>query len=227
VIRDPNASVEAIQTELGEHLIRVLREFGKDVQEEIRSIETGMDDNWPKTVKVELFRATGKIEEALTVLWGCDDAPDIRACKRFCREMAEPAAAFAKLIQKIQQNEQFTPDARTTHLTRLFERNMSAIDIPSALANLDSNEPLDGPMGKFLENSYRRLVALRKDTELEAAFAESNVFESEYQRVRLECQVLTLAPGTKCAKCGKDVNFKCVQREPNGMLCHLQCASPD
>jgi hypothetical protein len=227
VMRDSNASVDAIEEELGEHLIRVLRLFGKEVQEDIENIRKGMDERWPKSVKVEIFRATGNIGEALNLLWGSDASPDIRACRHFCREMSEPAAAFGKLIEKINLNPTFSPADRTKHLTDLLTRNMSAIDIPSAFKNLDANQPLEGEVATFLINSYRRLVALRKDTELEAAFAESNVFESEYQRIRLECQVLTLEPGTKCAKCGKDVNFKCVQREPNGMLCHIQCASPN
>jgi hypothetical protein len=183
VIRDPEASVDAIEEELGDHLIRVLREFGRDVQEDIKSIETGMDERWPKSVKVELFRATGKIEEALTLLWGSDDAPDIKACKRFCRGMNEPAAAFAKLIEKINHNSHFLPAQRTEHLTRLLARNMSAIDIPSALANLDANQPLEGEVATFLENSDRKFDALRKEIDLEAAFAESNIADRQNRLV--------------------------------------------
>jgi hypothetical protein len=225
VIRDPNIGIDVIEEELGQNLIKVLREFGKIVQDDIRSIEACMDENWPKSVKVELFSATGKIEQALNLLWGDDENPDIAECERFCREMNEPAAAFSTLIERINHNEKLAAVQRTDLLTRLLADNMSEIDIPSALAILNADQSLKGDIGTFLENSYRRLVALRKDTELEAAFAESNLFESEYQRIRLQCLVLTVTQGSKCSKCGKDLNFTCVQRAPNGSLCHIQCGT--
>jgi hypothetical protein len=105
----------------------------------------------------------------------------------------------------------------------LLARNMSAINIARALEDIDPNQSLDA-VTAFLETSYRQLLVMRKDAELEAAIAESNVFESEYQKMKYQSVCLQLGEHEKCAKCGNEVNSRCVQRAPNGMLYHLQCA---
>jgi hypothetical protein len=225
VMANPDAPTSAIEAELASDLVRVLREFGRLVQDDVQSIETCMDDNWPRSVKVELLSATGKMDQALGLVWGDDASPEIAQCEKFCRDAKDPAGAFSKLIERINENRKFPPPKRTELLTRLIGDNMSAINISAALAVLDPDQALDGEIAAFLEKSYRRLVSLRRDTQLKAALTEAKLFEAEYQSMRLQCRDVTLVQGDRCSKCGKELNFTCVQRSRNGQLCHIQCGT--
>jgi hypothetical protein len=223
VMADAAAPTSAIEAELARDLVQVLREFGRLVQDDVKSIETCMDDNWPSSVKIELLSATGKIDQALGLVWGDDASPEIAQCEKFCRDAKDPAAAFSKLIERINQNGKFPPAKRTELLTRLIGDNMSAIDISAALAVLEADQALDGEIAAFLEKSYRSLVLLRRDAQLKAALTGAKLFETEYQSMTLQCRVVTLVQGARCSKCGKELAFTCIQRSRNGQLCHIQC----
>jgi hypothetical protein len=164
VMADAAAPKSAIEAELARDLVQVLREFGRLVQDDVHSIETCMDDNWPSNVKVELLSVTEKIDQALGHVWGDDDSPQIAQCEKFCRDAKDPAAAFSKLIKRISANRKFPPAKRTELLTRLIADNMSAINISAALAVLDPDQALGEEIAAFLEKSYRSLVSLRQDT---------------------------------------------------------------
>lgn len=222
VIENPDASRELIEEELGTNFIEVMRKFANDIK--ASTLISFVSKIGVKKVQVEIYRATGKVQEAINLLWGDGDDKGIAACEQFCRENSDPAAAFQVLIRQMESH--LPPDKKMTNLRKLLSENMSVIDISSALATIDSDQKLED-IAEFLEKSYRHLVAMRKDAELDAAFAKSNEFESEYQRVRCEYHRIELTSESKCARCGRDVNYKCVQRAPNGMLYHLQCMKDD
>ena len=222
VIENPNASDDLIEDELGTNFIEVMRKFANDIK--ASTLVSFVDKISVKKVQVEIYRATGNVQEAINRLWDGGSRQGIDACEQFCRENSDPAAAFQVLIRQMESN--LPADKKMQELRRLLSENMSVIDISSALATFDSNQRLED-IAEFLEKSYRRLVAMRKDAELDAAFAQSNKFESEYQRTRYECQCIELTSESKCARCHRDVNYKCVQRAPNGMLYHLQCMKDD
>ena len=104
----------------------------------------------------------------------------------------------------------------------ILSRNMNMIDVPKALENINEDESVEN-VADFLEETYRTLVTMRKDAELDAAFAESNEFESTYQRIKLESQVIEIRNDTFCPKCKKPLNSNYFFRAPNGNLFHFNC----
>jgi hypothetical protein len=185
----------------------------------VKGLLTIVDNIKLKSVQVEIYTANNKIEQALDLLWKGET--DFSVCEQFCQASPDPCAAFEVLMQQI--TKRVPPGDRLTVLMDLVARNVSAINIKSAFEHLDPDQSLDS-VATFLESSYRTLLVMRKDAELDAAFAESNVFESEYQKLRYQCQCVVLDGNSKCAKCGREVNSTCVQRAPNGELYHMQCA---
>ncbi|OHS99256.1 hypothetical protein TRFO_08505 [Tritrichomonas foetus] len=219
VIANPNASIQEIEEELGNDFIDVLRRFPKDTDANNLLF---LVNQIPSTrVQVEIYRAAGNVEKALSLIWGDkNEDPDIAVLEQFCRESSDPSAAFMVLIKLMK--EKLPADKEMSVLMNLLAQNMSVIDVSSALANINENQKLED-VASFLESSYRKLVTMRKDAELDAAFASSNEFESEYQRIRLESQSIQLTTQTICPKCKQPIGYQYVLRAPNGTLYHWKC----
>lgn len=219
MINDPKSSIEDIEQELGDDCIEVIKKYKDDIDP--TTLLSFVDQIQIRRVKVEIYRATGKVEEAISLIWGTEnDAPDIEGCEQFCQENDDPAVAFEILIQLIKNR--LPASEQMPQLMKLLSRNMSAIDISNALANINPDLPLE-EVAHFLESSYRRLIAMRKDMALDAAFAKSNEFENHYERVILESKCVTLDSTTVCTGCHSPLGYTFVQRAPNGSLYHFNC----
>ncbi|KAH0789473.1 transforming growth factor-beta receptor-associated protein 1 isoform X2 [Histomonas meleagridis] len=220
IINNPNASLQEIESELGSYLTNVLRRFKDSINtEQLSTYANQIND---VNIKVEIYRAAGKVEEALTLIWEQGNEPDLNKCVQFCKENNDSSKGF-EILLKLMDN-RLPSDKKTPLIMKLLAENMCEINISNAFSYIDANQPIDEVV-PFLESSYRRLVALRRDAELDAAFAESNEFETGYQRMRLEAQVMELRCETVCAECGQALGFQYAQRAPNGLVYHHKCSA--
>jgi hypothetical protein len=203
--------IGVIETELGEKLIEVLRRF-RDVID-MKLVLSRAERVNLQNVKVEIYGYCGEIEKALDLLW-----PNLNACESFCRQIP---LAFDELFRKIK--DKMAVGEQTAAILSLIARNIEVIEnIDSALSSIDSSASLEA-VGDLLEDCYRKLISRRRDAEIEAALAFSDQQEKELERVQLESQCMVLRTNSKCYKCGKEVNFRFVERTPEGYIGHLQC----
>ncbi|KAK8896321.1 hypothetical protein M9Y10_014219 [Tritrichomonas musculus] len=219
--------IEMIKEELGDDFIDVLRTFPKEIDINSPAFQTNQISSIPR-VQVEIYRATGNVEKALRLLWdekqknpdGNDLKATVSVLEKFCKESEDSSSAFQILIKLLK--EKLPNEQGMDVLMGILSRNMNMIDVPAALANINEDELVE-KVAAFLEDTYRTLVTMRKDAELDAAFAESNEFESMYQRVRLESQSIEIRSDTICPKCKKPLNSLYLLRAPNGTLYHWKC----
>ena len=216
MINNPDASIQEIQEELGTNVITILRNYTVDTTQLLSFVN---QINIVK-VQVEIYRAAGKVDEALSIIWGKGENADIQNCVQFCKESPDPSAAFERLL--ILMDDSLPSDKKTTIIMNLLSENMSEINISSAFSYISSDQPISKVI-PFLENSYRSLVAMRKDAELDASFAAANEFETHYQAIKLESQCFQLRNSTVCSFCQKPLGYQYVQRAPNGMTYHYKC----
>jgi hypothetical protein len=204
-------SEAAIESELGARLVKVLRSHSNLI--EFSWFLPFMDRIAIDDVKLEIYGATNKMGEALEIIW-----PDMDKCEAFC---CKNPVAFQHLFGLIRK--EFSEKLRTTEILRLISRNAAVIDVAAALEHVDAEISLD-EVSESLEKCYRDLVTRRREAEIEAALTFSKGQEMEFERVKVECECLALKRDCKCAKCGKDVNFRFVERSVGGQVYHLQCA---
>lgn len=222
---DVPTPIEKIKEELGDDFINVLRRFPKEIDINNPTFQSNQISSNPR-VQVEIYRASGKVEEALRLIWDenkkkiKDDPSIVQELENFCKESDDTSAAFQILIKLLKEK---LPNEQGMKMQMgVLSRNMNMIDIPAALANINEDELVEN-VADFLEETYRTLVTMRKDAELDAAFAESNEFESMYQRIRLESQAIEIRNDTICPKCKKPLNSMYLLRAPNGTLYHWKC----
>lgn len=224
---DQPTPIKDIEQELGDDFIDVLRRFPKEININNPAYQNNEISSNPR-VQVEIYRASGNVEKALELIWKNTEneqkEPEIDSLEEFCKQSENPSDAFQILIKLMK--EKLPAEKVMNWLMKLLSRNMSMIDIPLALANIDQEQNLVDVAG-FLEDTYRTLVTMRKDAELDAAFAVSNEFESEYSKVKFESQVIELNSDIVCTKCKKPLGYQYVLRAPNGMLYHYRCMQSD
>ena len=218
VIANHDAPLDEIKEELEGYIIDILRQFQSSI--DTKDLELKINQISSKRVKVEFFRASGNVLEALNLLWDDSKEDNLSTLEQFCKESKIPTNAFMILIDIMK--DKLPTEKKMEVLMDLLSRNMSVIDVSSALETLAEIEKLED-VASFLESSYRRLVTMRKDAELDAAFAESNEFESEYQKVRLESQSIALTSQKICPRCKQPIGYQYVLRAPNGELYHWKC----
>jgi hypothetical protein len=220
VIRNRGASRDEIDEEIGSMLGGVLREFGEVA--EMAPLVACVEKIPIRQVRLEIYRAKGSIGEALDLLWRSEE--DIPVCSAFCRECRDPTAAFEVLVRHL--GAKVSEAKRIDLLFQLISENLDFIDIAQALEIIGADEDIEA-IAPLIDQAYRQLVAVRKDTDLSAALAESDLFESEFEKRKAQAVRVRIKEGTVCAKCEKDLGLKFVVRGVDGLLYHKHCAGGD
>ena len=74
-----------------------------------------------------------------------------------------------------------------------------------------------------IEQAYSAVDTRRMNTETKAAFAESEEFESIYERTTLESKLVTVNAEMTCSHCGNPLGYRFIQMTPDGQFYHNKC----
>jgi hypothetical protein len=220
VIRNRSAPRDEIDAEMGSMIGKVLREFADLV--EMPPLIACVERIPVRQVRLEIYRAKGSIAEAIDLLWRSEE--DIPACSAFCRDARDPTAAFEVLVRHL--GAKVSDAKRIDLLFQLIAENMDLIDIAQALEIIGADEDIEAIV-PLIDQAYRQVVAVRKDTDLSAALAESDLFESEFEKRKAQSVQVRIKEGTVCAKCEKDLGLRFVVRGVDGLLYHKHCSGGD
>jgi hypothetical protein len=212
LIRDPGADTQTVSDWVNQRLIAVCRQDRHCLSiEEMRIVFDGL----PPEIVFSLFRELKAYESAIGLLseWN----GDLGVFEDLCRESPVLLPAFfAGLREKV------GPEELRETVCRLIGQTIFAIDLPAALEFLDGAMAVD-EISDCLEKWFSALNSRRIAAELRLAFAEADEFESAYERVVLQAQVVALSADSVCAKCGGVLASHFVERKPDGQLFHFQC----
>ena len=216
---DPNAPIDVIEEELSETLCQFLMKYHSliNMSQIFSKMKIDIKNLHSQKLKLELCKLMGQVQKAFEFLYSQDE--QLTKCEEFCEREQSPEIlqTFLIFIKEKMNSEDFS-----NYVIKIISKFIKFVDIEKALSLISEETSLD-LIGNELENSFTKINQRRNHAELKIVFAESEEFESSYERTKLECNSIILYSYTVCSICHSPLGFCFVQKTADGKLCHLHC----
>lgn len=232
IINNPNASPSDIKKELNEMLCDFIIKYRSIIDPSILIKNISLFSSFD--LKFEIYKSSQEYEKVFTLLSEKED--DYKKCEEYIGSEKDPKIlqlflVFAK--KDIKNKKSLKNKDFSSYVFEIISKFIEFIDIESSLSLIDEEKIINGTNDQnssekvgFLndiEQAYSSVNTLRMNTEIKAAFAESEEFESLYERTTLESKTVTLNGEMICAHCGNPLGYRFVQVTPDGQFYHNKC----
>lgn len=230
ITNNPSASPTDIKRELNELLCDFIIKYRTIVDSSIliKNISIASSFN----LKFEIYKTAKDYEKVFTLL--SEKENDFKKCEKFIgdekdSQILQLFLVFAKENLKSKKN--LKNKGFSNYVFEIIAKFIEFVDVENSLSLIDDNftsssenKDDDGFLNE-IEKAYSTVNTLRMNTEIKAAFAESEEFESIYDRTILESKSVILNGEMTCAHCGNPLGYRFVQMTPDGQFYHNKCIS--
>ncbi|KAK8888772.1 hypothetical protein M9Y10_033511 [Tritrichomonas musculus] len=220
VINNPNASSSEISDELNQLLCEFIIKYRSIIDPSI--LANNISKFISFDLKLEIFKTTKDYERIFQLL--SENENDYGKCEKFVgNEKDTDILRLFLVFVKNNLNNAKSPkiDDFPGFIFNILANFIEFIDIESTLELIGGE--FDDKFFDLIESAYSKVNTQRMNTEIKASFAESDVFESLYNRTTLESNCVTLDSEKTCSYCNNPLGYRFVQLTPDGRYYHNKC----
>ncbi|OHT07358.1 hypothetical protein TRFO_24437 [Tritrichomonas foetus] len=215
VMNNPNASISEIENELSESFAEFIVKYRSLINLDL--VLQNISKLSSLRLKIEIYKATGQINKSFEIIYKNDG--NFEECENICFEEgnSETLHEFFLFVKS-----KMKPELFPNYVFNLITKFIKFVNIEKALSLIDVEAPIDS-VRESIETTYSNINTTRMNSEMKAAFACSEEFESSYDRTILECRCVSLDSQSICSVCRTPLGYNFVQKTPDGKFCHYRC----
>ena len=216
VMNNPESTIDDISAEMIEQIILMVTQYTSSLD----GVTKSMFDTVPNpSFRISLYKAAGEPEKAIDLLWRLNH--DMQECESFCQ--GDPNLLIYLLgLAKADT----PPQDLFARITTLVTNHITTLDVSRALSFIDGDTPIS-LVADFIRDCYSTLHKATITAQLQASFASSDAFETDYQVAKSSLPAIELDRNSVCSICNRHLGFTSIMRTPSGALCHQKCAPRD
>lgn len=223
VVNNPNASPSDIKKELNEMLCDFIIKYRSIIDSSILVKNISIVSSF--NLKFEIYKTSKDYEKVFILL--SEKESDFKKCEEFVGGEKDPQIlqlflTFAK--NNFDSKKNLKNKGFSCYLFEIIAKFIEFIDVESAMNLIDGEKiSIDDGFLSEIEQAYSAVDTRRMNTETKAAFAESEEFESIYERTTLESKLVTVNAEMTCSHCGNPLGYRFIQMTPDGQFYHNKC----